>query len=404
MTLQRLGAAPLRTVLFDHIPLLLAAHQCLNRGYRQAGCTRCVQACPTRAIDLHDGAPALDGAACVDCGACLPVCPTGVFSQRVSPEELLVQAAGQTAGAGRVAVACPVHPDPAASQAPVDRVLRHSRCLASLDVDHLLALSRSGQRDVWLDDTPCAGCSIGQAQGRILVAVQAANALLQGFDRPGRIRTTSQNTDLLAHREARLPVTQALLGSLARREIFARLKRYGEEAVGQANARQAAEARVPAARQRLLRQVQSWPAASEAVLAVEATPLAALQVDGDACSACGLCVTLCPTAALRLDVTAAPGEWRLAFQPATCVDCGICALACPEHAVSYGELLPAAALGGDEMALAGGRLTSCVDCGLAVAVRPQQPARCYACRQGAGRANPMADTAGLMADLLQRLS
>lgn len=412
-------AAALGTALFDHIPILLATEQCLNRGYRLAGCDRCVQACPAQAIELCDGVPLLDAAACVDCGACLPACPTDVFSQRVSPEGLLVQTAMQAARAEQLAVACAVHPNPAQCRAPVQRVLRHSRCLASLDVDHLLALTRDGRQDVWLDDTPCATCPIGQAHRQILQTTQAANTLLRGFGRPGNVRLVSEQSDSLRRDGANRPVTQAVPRSLARREIFARFARMGEETWNEAITDRSA-AGTPASRQRLLQQLQAWSPPPEAVLPTVAIPFAAVQVNSDTCSACGLCAKLCPTKALRLEKSAAPQDaelaaapadeaksqnsWRLDFQPAACIDCGICALACPEQAVSYGDQLPATAFSGHEMALAGGRLTACAGCGTAVAARPQQPAPlCYACRQGAARVDPMADTAGLMADLLRRL-
>lgn len=402
--------------MFDRIPFLVETEQCLNRRYRQAGCTRCVAACPVAAIALPDGAPALDAAACVNCGACLPTCPTGVFSQRVDPEELLVQAASQAAPAERLAVACPVHPRPASTQAPVDRVLRHSRCLASLGVEHWLALSRDGQVDVWLDDTPCSACAIGRAHGTIEAAGRAANALLAAFELPARVRLVSQAGVAQHRRRGRLPVTQATPGSPARRELFTRLKRIGQEAVGQASAPQAAELPLPPARQRLLRQVQRWTPPAAAMLPLAVTPLAAVHVDEDTCSACGLCAKLCPTAALRLETAVArevaPGQergatlrgWRLNFRPAACVACGICALACPERAISYGDQLPIDALSGGELTLADGLLTSCASCGTAVAARGEPtPALCYACRQGAVRVDPMADTGGLMADLRRRL-
>lgn len=406
--------------MFEHLPILIETEQCLNRRYRQAGCELCVAACPARAIKLHDGAPALDAAACVNCGACLPACPTDVFSQRVSPEDLLVQTGEQANFAGRLAAVCAVHPQPANSRAPVERVLRHSRCLASLNVDHLLALSRGGQRDLWLDDTPCAVCAIGQARTLVVKTVRSANALLQGFDRPATVHLVAEDPASERRDRARLPVTQAVPGSLARREIFARLKRFGAETWDEAGGDRSAPGSLPASHQRLLHQVQSWRSQPEAALDSAAIPFAAVQVDADACSACELCARLCPTDALHLDATVArrsgkraadsttethdPGEWQLIFQPAACIACGICALACPEQAISYADKLPTTALSGATFALAGGGLTACTSCGAAMAARPHgQPAVCYACRQGAGRVAPLADSAGLMADLLGRL-
>jgi ferredoxin len=394
--------------LFERIPILLSAEQCLNRGYRQAGCTRCVQTCPVAAIELYDEVPLLDAATCVNCGACLPACPTGVFSQRVSPEDPLLRTAKEIAADTRLVVACPVHADPASSQAPVEHVLRHSRCLASLDVDHLLGLSRGGRQDLWLDDSPCASCAIGQAHAYIRHAVEAANGLLNGFERPATIHLVSAGLNGQHARRARLPVNQARPGSLARRDFFSRFTRLGAEAASLRAVAQTVDLRLPAARQRLLSQVHPWPVKAESTLAVAAIPFAAVEVDGDTCSACGMCARLCPPDALRLDAPTTNGdeEWQLTFRPAACIDCGICARVCPEGAIRYGDDLSAAVLDGRVVTLANGELAACSVCGAATALRPDDEQRpmCHACRQGVGLSNPLADNAGLLADLRKRLS
>ncbi len=394
--------------MFDRIRILIEDSACLNQRHRQAGCALCVQACPSHAIQVPDTAPVLDAERCVGCGACLPACPTGVFSQHILPEEMLLQAAARTANDERLAVACPVHPDPAGSRTPADRVFRHSRCLASMAVDYLLALSRDGRRDVWLDDSPCEVCPIGQAHGLVLASVQAGNTLLQACDRPARIRTVTQDGGLLRPGTARRPVTQAVPQSLARRDVFAMFKRLAERSVDQPAARlqparQRLPQRVPLARQRLLHHIQVWNPAPNTTFPVDRTPFAAVQVDGDVCSACGLCARFCPTGALYMDSTA--DRFALNFRPDLCIDCGVCAVACPEQAVSFGEHLPVAAVTrGDHLSLAGGTMTTCVSCSAPTAKRPQEHrSLCYSCRQGAGTVSSLADNAGLMADLLKRL-
>jgi ferredoxin len=179
--------------------------------------------------------------------------------------------------------------------------------------------------------------------------------------------------------------------------------------------------RLPAARQRLLGQVHAWPSRPQSALDIASIPFAAVEVDGATCSACGLCARLCPTAALRLDAPATGGdgrrsedashqaaaheEWQLTFRPAACIDCGICARVCPEKVIGYGDQISPALLDGREVTLAGGRLATCSVCGAATALHPdEQRPLCHACRQGVGRSNPLADNAGLMADLRKRLS
>lgn len=391
--------------MFDRIPLLTDEAQCLNYRYRHAGCQRCVQACPAQAIRLSTGLPVLDPQVCVHCGACLAICPTGVFSQRVDPEALLVERS-QALRCERLAVVCPVHTAPSTTEAPVERVLRHARCLASLDVDRLLALTCDGRRDLWLEDSPCAACSISLAHRQIVAAVEAANALLIGFGKPARVHRvaaappadTAGRAATGKRRPRRLPVVQATPGSLARRELFARLRPSAAEAE-------------PG--RRLQRRLHRWspPSNPSACVPASAVPFADVQVDDARCTACGLCTTLCPTAALRLQIQGVPpgekpkgGEaWELVFQPAACVDCGICAVACPEQAVRYGDTVSVASLGGRATAVAGGTLALCTSCRTPLAARrPASRGLCHACRQGARPANPLQDTAGLLADLRRR--
>ncbi|MCS6843279.1 MAG: 4Fe-4S dicluster domain-containing protein [Caldilineales bacterium] len=399
--------------MFDRVAILTDEVLCLNHRYRHAGCQRCVSACPAQAIGLRAGLPVLDPQACVHCGACLAACPTGAFSQRVDPEALLVQRS-QAFGRDRLAVACPLHPDPAASRAPVDRVLRHARCLASLDVDCLLALTHDGQRDLWLEDSACAACPIGLAHRQIVVTAEAANALLAGFGQPGRVHcAAAADAEAIAAgraeegkrvlRRRRLPVVQAAPESLARRELFARLRPPEADLAGQ-----------PKARRRLQHRLRAWspPPDPTASVRAAAVPFADVRVDPARCTACGLCAALCPTAALCLRFHGLQREekpkggerWDLVFQPAACIDCGICAAACPEQAVRYGDALPVGHLDGRTTSVAAGTLALCASCGTPLAAqRPASRGLCYACRQGAGRVSPFQDTAGLLADLRQRM-
>jgi ferredoxin len=53
---------------------------------------------------------------------------------------------------------------------------------------------------------------------------------------------------------------------------------------------------------------------------------------GEACRHHGVCVAVCPTAALR--IYSRGGDTGLEFEAAACIGCGICTLVCPEKALA----------------------------------------------------------------------
>ncbi|MFQ5593898.1 MAG: 4Fe-4S binding protein [Anaerolineae bacterium] len=402
---------------FGGAPVSVQAEHCLNARHKDAGCTLCADACPTDAIELQLGRPRLALDRCVSCGLCLHHCPTDVFTQRGAPEMSLAQTISLISDSA-LSLVCPQHGGPASAYAPVTTVVRHKRCLASLSVSRLLELADSGRRIIWLDDSPCAECPIGRAQPAIAQTAKTTNYLLQAFGRPPAIRTHLSNSDELHDEPNPRPVVDGDRPEVSRRSFFG--------ALGQLTRRTAATAIVealpapipggtvpvdqrlphwiPATRERLYSQLKHLGAAVDVPIKTAGIPFADVNVDGDACSACALCARFCPTGALSF--VANTDSFVLYFRSTTCIDCEICAVACPEDAVSFGPRLEAVALIDNERRpLVAGHLAPCVGCHeptaapIAEAVEP----RCYVCRQGTDPVSPLRDSAGLIADLVQRL-
>lgn len=62
---------------------------------------------------------------------------------------------------------------------------------------------------------------------------------------------------------------------------------------------------------------------------VEVTPVSqCIRRDEGLCVNCGMCTSLCPTSALRMDT-----ERRLAFDKERCTVCTLCTRVCPVHAM-----------------------------------------------------------------------
>lgn len=406
---------------FGGAPVSVQAEHCLNARHKAAGCRLCVDACPTDAIELQLGWPRLDSDRCVSCGLCLHRCPTDVFTQRGAPETTVTETVSLLPD-DAVSLVCPQHVDPSVTPAPVTVVVRHKRCLVSLSVSQLLVLSDGGERTVWLDDSPCAECPIGRVWPAIGQTAVTANRLLQAFGRAPAIHLHASEPHKLSEEPTPLRIIEGDRPEVSRRGFFSTL--------GQLTRRTAAKAvaeslrtpdpnepvpveerlphRIPASRARLYSQLKKLGTRSEEPIKTAGMPFADVNVDTDACSACGLCARFCPTGALSF-VTDAE-SFVLSFRSAICIDCGICAAACPEDAVSFGSQLAAAPLIDSEShPLLASQLAPCSGCGQPTALRssdasqPDEEPRCYVCRQGTDPMTPLRDTAGLIADLVRRL-
>lgn len=402
------------------------AELCLNQRHRGAGCTRCVDVCPTAAIGLGGHRPSLDPDLCVQCGACVVACPTDVFAQISPPEQALSLTFQHLPPSVPLELVCPLRSVGSETHAPVAAIVRHQRCLASLSIPHLLDLSGQGTRPLWLDDSPCGDCAFGSCHSLLLASVAGANELLAGLSRSPSLALHTTQLESLLDEPQPLPVLDGMKAQLSRRGFFGALRQMGQKRVDRALEEEAPPMLQPAvavnerlprhlphSRQELLVRLAALTAddtpADESLLSLHSLPFAAVTVDASACSACGLCTRFCPTGALHFDgpdvgLLRAGNEtaYSLDFQARLCIDCAICQVACPEDAITFDDSLPVErVLSSQAEQLAAGTLTACISCGVAVADH-WQPPRCSICRHGAGTVAPLGDDVGLLADLVRR--
>lgn len=326
---------------------------CAHGASGMTGCSNCLLACATEAIVSIGDKVEVDPYLCQGCGSCATVCPTGAmqyqappvgdvldgarrmlraFRERAgdeaAPEILLYNVDSAHAELVEAAPALPEHLLPL----PVEDV-------GSVGMDAWLSMLAFGAARVWMLPGPLpAPSKVEASRGMIRVV----SRVLEGLGDPDHaerviwLRHAGDVDESGAVRPlVREPAGFAALGN--KREVIRRALKVLH-----------AQAEAP-------REVTPLPAGA---------PFGAIRVDGDACTLCMGCVSVCPASAVQ----GGGDQPRLELREDHCVQCGLCEQACPENAI---ELQPrmnfAAHLEPDTTLLNEAAMHRCPDCGKAFA-------------------------------------
>ena len=371
--------------------IILHPERCLNTRFQALDCSLCADNCPAEdAIAVTNGKPTLDNDPCLHCGLCLHRCPSEAFTR---PDDLSAKLVKTVAALpdGPVDLACPQHPQP--ERGPAPQAVQTQRCLAALSPATLLELS-SLKKDLWLDDTYCAGCPLGQVHPAITQAVNEANSWASLLETSAPLLLRTGDTAEIRPATQR-PVYNAATPPVSRRGLFGSFKQAGQEVAAAEEQVEMVKAGksvpvserlphfVPHQRAKILSILdKSSPGQSPG----SNLPILNLHIDSARCTACTLCARFCPTGALNFlsDGT----SFGLIFHPLLCLgpDCGICIPACPEQAVFSQPVTEAANLF-TKKSLAAGDLTPCQRCQQPIAQGSDLPDTCFACRPRATAAD-----------------
>lgn len=297
---------------------------CAHASSRVPGCTRCLDACPTRAIHSLVERIEVDPFLCQGGGACATACPTGAITYqfpRVSdllenlrralrryrdeggraPWVLIVDD-----GRGRDIVAG------ALDRIPENVIPVFVEEVASLGMDAWLTALCYGAHGITIacPDTPMAA----GARAELNHQLRIANTLLGALGLPeDRLRTLDIETD---------------------GPWWSELPGPGIEPVVTPTGFAAMQEKRTTLRLALDHLYDNAPKSPQRVALPPGSPFGAIEVDTGKCTLCMACVSVCPASALH-DGEDVP---KLDFIENNCVQCGICERACPEDAISLRPL------------------------------------------------------------------
>ena len=325
---------------------------CAHSRAKKTGCTRCLDVCPTEAISSRGDTVFIDSNVCAGCGSCAAVCPTGAVTMTDPPFEHFTRTIATLAETYRAhAQSAPrllIH-DAEFGGELIRLLARHGEGLPSdvipLGLDHIegvghaecLAALGAGFSQVFVLIGPKTEREALDPQWLITEAILTGTG--HALERIQRLEVTSPGAlfDALTTPTHPDPAITPVLLIGGRRDVVRLIASALADAT-KASASTSIEAPI--------------------TLPVGA-PYGEIQVNGDACTLCLACVSLCPTAALGDH----PDKPEINFTENSCIQCGICANTCPESAITLSpqlnldkSVLSARPLHGEEP-------FACVECG-----------------------------------------
>jgi len=282
--------------------LAVVADRCVHQRVVGAACSNCIAACPQKAWRMRDSGLGLDAEACDDCGLCVAACPTEALT--LPAPVFLIRREANTIRAGLIACC---RADISSSSGAT---AGHVPCLYALTPGWLWQQADAQQLGRIVATTgDCALCPCGSArsfwyQQWTAVAEMRANERL------------APELEIVAPH-----IWQALADSAAETESPRRafFRRLADPAISRSS-----DAPLSSRRQWLvLRHGDSCSA-----------PLWAVALSDARCNACLACTRLCPTEALRVEMSDMSGDDQLVIDMARCIGCGLCVAGCDSSALT----------------------------------------------------------------------
>jgi ferredoxin len=295
---------------------------CAHSRSKIVGCRRCLDLCPTGAIEPAGNHVAIDSNICAGCGQCAAVCPTGAAAYALPPADTLLRklrallTTYALAGGERAIVL--LHDEPHGA-ALIEALARQGDGLPA----NVLPLSVNEVTQVGLEAV-AAAFAYGASALRVLTRAKPRH------DIAGLHKTIALAEPILAG----LGFGTGRVATVETDDPFALGETLRAIAPADGAPRPARFQPVGAKRDVLrlaLRELHhAAPAPVDVVPLPQGAPFGTVVLNVEGCTLCLSCVSACPTGALS-DEQERP---LLRFAEDACVQCGLCQATCPEKVIT----------------------------------------------------------------------
>ncbi|MBD3765266.1 MAG: 4Fe-4S binding protein [Rhodobacterales bacterium] len=295
---------------------------CAHSRNTLTGCTRCLDLCPTGAIQPAGDTVAIDPAVCAGCGQCAAACPTGAAAYALPVVANVAQRLRRGLGAwfaagGTVAPVILFH-DEAHGAALIDAAARFGRGLPA----HVIPLQINEPTQLG-PEVMAAALAWGAGGVRVLAKARPAHPL-DGL---------TDTLDLMGVICAATGLPEAACALIQTDDPDALESALWHPAPG---LRADRSTFLPPEDKRGLLTLamaelnRTAPRPARQIPLPAGAPFGTVTLDTQACTLCLACVGACPAGALSDN----PDRPMLRFAESACVQCGICAATCPEKAIT----------------------------------------------------------------------
>ena len=322
---------------------------CAHSRNEKTGCTRCLDACPTSAIQSDGDHVSIDPYICVGHGACAAACPSGAIGyDQPSGNGLatrlrtLLKTYGAAGGETPVLL---VHDMEFGTDA-IAMMARHGRGLPAdtlpfvvnevtqVGIDFMLTALAYGTSRMHMVCAPKQRDEIDSIEE----TAKLANAIAAGLGYGAEIISVDICDDPSALEDRLYSMTRAVPASAAEYQVLGGKR----DALGQALSHLHTVA----------------PAPVDQLALDEGAPFGSISIDVDGCTLCLSCVGVCPAGALGDN----PDKPQLKFTQRNCIQCGLCKTTCPESVITLNPGIDFTEAGADWLVLQEEEPFHCIKC------------------------------------------